>query len=111
MKMKMIGGVIVVVAVMCMVAALPVGVFMSDSTTVVAAEELEVVHLEIEGMTCGGCQAKVKAALIELTEVEEVDVSWESGGADLKVTKGSDHKNLTKAVEEAGFTVVAIKTG
>lgn len=111
--MKMIGGVIIVVAVVCAVAALPVGVFVSDSTTVVAqtAEEFEVVHMEIEGMTCGACQAKVKAALIELTEVEEVDVSWESGGADLKVTKGSDKENLTKAVEEAGFTVVAIKTG
>ncbi len=107
--MKVIGRLLIAAAVLSLVTALPVGALVSSSSMVTAAEELEVVHLEIEGMVCGACQAKVKTALSELPEVQEVEVSWESGGADVKVTKGSDHKNLKKAVQEAGFTVTEVE--
>ncbi len=108
--MKVIGRLLIAAAVLSLVTALPVGALVSSGSTVMAAEEIEVVHLDIEGMVCGACQAKVKTALSKLPEVQEVEVSWESGGADLKVTKGSDHKNLEEAVQEAGFTVTAVKS-
>ncbi len=107
--MKVIGRMLVAVAVLSLVVALPVGIFASYNSTVMAAEDVEAVHLEISGMVCGACQAKVSKALSELPEVEEVTVSWEAGGADIKVTKGYDRQNLKKAVEEVGFTVVEIR--
>ncbi|MFQ5956778.1 MAG: heavy-metal-associated domain-containing protein [Candidatus Brocadiales bacterium] len=104
--MKLIGRMLIAVAVLSLVAAaLPFGVSVFDNPAAVAAEDLENVHLDINGMTCGGCSAKVTKALTKLPEVKEADVSWKAGGADLKVTKGSNHKALVKAVEKAGFDV------
>jgi Cu2+-exporting ATPase len=107
--MRLMGRMLVVTAVLSLAAALPVGLFVSHNPTVMAAEELESVHLEIKGMVCGDCQAKVKTALSKLPEVKEANVSWEAGGADVKVTKGSDHKKLVGAVKSAGFDVSGVK--
>ena len=107
--MKIIGRLMVAVALLSLVVALPVGVATFFNTTTVVAEELETVHLDIKGMVCGACQAKVKTALSGLPEVKDANVSWESGGADVKVTKGSDHKKLAAAVKKAGFKVTGAK--
>ncbi len=107
--MKVIGRLMVATAALCLVVALPVGVATFYNTTAVVAEELETVHLEIDGMVCGACQAKVKTALSGLPEVKDANVSWESGGADVEVVKGSDTKKLVEAVEGAGFAVSGVK--
>ncbi|MFQ5862158.1 MAG: cation transporter [Candidatus Brocadiales bacterium] len=107
--MKVIGRMLVAVAAVSLVVALPVGISVFYNPTTVAAEDLENVHLDIKGMVCGACSAKVKTALTKLPEVKEADVSWKGGGADLKVTKGSDHMALMKAVENAGFTVSGVQ--
>lgn len=107
--MRLIGRMLVVVAAMSLVVSLPVGLFVSYNPTVMAAEGLESVHLEIKGMVCGSCQAKVKTALSKLPEVKKADVSWEAGGADVKVSKGTDPNKLKKAVESVGFTVSSVE--
>lgn len=108
--MKVIGRILIVAAVMSLaMVAMPFGISGSDDSTVVAAEELENVHLDINGMTCGGCSAKVTKYLKQLPEVKEADVNWKTGGADLKVVKGSDHMALKKAVEDAGFAVQGVQ--
>lgn len=107
--MRLMGRMLVVTAVLSLAAALPIGLFVSHNPTVMAAEELESVHLKIEGMVCGSCQAKVKTALSKLPEVKEANVSWEAGGADVKVAKGTDQNKLKEAVKSAGFTVVAVE--
>ncbi len=108
--MNAIGRMLVAAAVLSLVvAALPFGVSVFDNPTVVAAEDLENVHMDIKGMVCGACSAKVKNALAKLPEVKEADVSWKDGSADIKVTKGSDHGKLMKAVEGAGFSVEGVE--
>ncbi|MCP4365670.1 MAG: heavy-metal-associated domain-containing protein [Planctomycetes bacterium] len=107
--MKIIGRLMVAVAVLSLVVALPVGVATFCNTTTVVAEDLENVHLDINGMVCGACQKKVKTALTSLPEVKDAKVNWESGGADVKVVKGSDHKKLAEAVKSAGFKVSGAK--
>lgn len=107
--MKVIGRMLVAAAALSLVVALPVGISVFYNPAVAVAEDLENVHLDIKGMVCGACSAKVKSALTQLPEVKEADVSWEAGGADLKVVKGSDHKNLKKAVENAGFNVSGVE--
>ncbi|HHT9119051.1 MAG TPA: heavy-metal-associated domain-containing protein [Candidatus Hypogeohydataceae bacterium YC41] len=96
------------------IAAFIVGVMFSGvlpfgKPTNLLAEELENVHMDIKGMTCGGCAEKIKSELSELPGVEEGTVNWKKGTADFKVTTGSDHKALVKAIEDAGFQVTSLK--
>lgn len=73
-----------------------------------AAENLENVHLKVDGMTCGMCAGKIKTQLDKLSEVKGSEINWEKGTADVKVTKGSNHKALENAVKTAGFKVTSI---
>lgn len=107
--MKTIGKVLVLTLAMSLVVVVSSGVSPFYSPATLAAEELENVHMDIKGMTCGGCAEKIKAQLSGLPEVEEGSVNWRKGTADLKVTKGSDHTALVKAVEEAGFKVASVQ--
>ena len=60
-------------------------------------------------MTCEGCASKIKSGLSKPPEVKGSDVNFNKGTADVKVTKGSDHMALVKAVQDAGFTVSSVK--
>ena len=74
-----------------------------------AAENPETVHMKVSGMTCSACSGKIKAELAKLPEVKSSDVNWEKGTADVKVTKGSNHKAIEDAVKKAGFKVSSIE--
>lgn len=106
--MKGIGKVMVVVLALSLVGFSPVGI-PSFSSPAVQAAELENVHMDVKGMTCGACAAKVKSSLAKLPEVKETNISVEKGAVDVKVDKGSDHKALAKAVEGAGFKVSSVQ--
>ncbi len=58
--------------------------------------------LEVQGMTCEHCKAKVEKALEEIEGVEEVKVSLFKKQAKVKGENLEDEK-LVKAVEEAGY--------
>lgn len=60
------------------------------------------VKLEVKGMSCGHCQARVKKALEEVLGVGSAEVDLDSG---LALVKGTDldPAALTRAVEEAGY--------
>lgn len=58
--------------------------------------------LEVQGMTCEHCKAKVEKALEEIEGVEEVKVSLFRKQAKVKGENLEDEK-LVKAVEEAGY--------
>lgn len=107
--MKTIGKVLVLTLAVSLVGVVFGGALPFYNPASPAAEELEKVHMNIEGMTCDGCAEEIKAKLSELPEVEEGTISWKKGIADVKVNKGSDHKALTKAVEDAGFKVTSLE--
>ena len=67
-------------------------------------DEGEVV-LNVEGMTCGGCENAIKSALLECDGVKDAEVNHKDGKAVVQ-TEGSkvNTDELIKAVEEAGFT-------
>lgn len=63
------------------------------------------ITMKIEGMQCGHCSSRVKAALEKVAGVAAVEVSHENGTA---VVKGEslDAAALKTAVENQGFDVV-----
>jgi Cu2+-exporting ATPase len=65
--------------------------------------------MKIEGMMCGHCEAHTKKALEAVEGVNEAVVSHESGTAELTLEKDVEDALLTKAVEEAGYTVTGIE--
>ncbi len=58
--------------------------------------------LEVQGMTCEHCKAKVEKALEEIEGVEEVKVSLFRKQAKVK-GENLEGEKLVKAIEEAGY--------
>ncbi len=69
------------------------------------SDQTEEVVLNIKGMTCGGCEGRVKAALSACEGVSDVNVSHKEGKAHLYVEEGKvDKAVLIEAVKQVGFT-------
>lgn len=64
--------------------------------------------LNIEGMMCGHCEARVKKALEALAQVDEAVVSHESGTAVVKLNVDVDNSVLKEAVEAQDYKVTGI---
>jgi Cu2+-exporting ATPase len=65
--------------------------------------------MNIEGMMCGHCEARVKKALEALPEVEQAVVSHESGTAVVTLNSALADEALKAAVEAQDYTVTAIR--
>jgi copper ion binding protein len=63
--------------------------------------------IEIKGMSCGHCQARVEKALNELDGVE-AKVELKKNRAVVNLTKDVEDQVLTDAVTEAGYEVVSV---
>ncbi len=64
--------------------------------------------MNIEGMMCPHCEARVKKALEALEGVEEAVVSHESGTAEIKLSSDISDEILRETIEKDGYTVVSI---
>ena len=67
-------------------------------------KEMETITLNVEGMMCPHCEARVKDALLKVSGVAGAEVSHEKGTA--VVTGAADAGALKKAVEDAGYKVL-----
>ena len=66
--------------------------------------DTEEVVLNVKGMTCGGCENRVKGALNGCVGVKDAQVSHKDGKAVVEVEKGKANKEkLIEAVEKVGF--------
>ena len=65
--------------------------------------------MEIKGMMCGHCEARVKKVLEALPQVDEAVVSHEAGTAVLKLNAEVADDVLKKAVEDQDYEVTAIR--
>ena len=65
--------------------------------------------MEIKGMMCGHCEARVKKALEALPEVTEAIVSHEAGTAVVKLFAAVSDDVLKKAVEDQDYEVTDIR--
>lgn len=67
----------------------------------------DTAHLTVEGMSCGGCSGKLKAALEAVPGVSAVDVVLEGGKVTVQYDPAIvDVPRLVSTVEDTGFDVV-----
>ncbi|MEK6765878.1 MAG: cation transporter [Planctomycetota bacterium] len=65
----------------------------------------EEVVINVKGMTCAGCEARVKGALTACEGVTDAQVSHKDGKAVVQVEKGKANKDvLIEAVKQVGFS-------
>ena len=76
-----------------------------ETSDEIKSEAAAEVVLDVKGMTCAGCEDKVKAALMNCEGVKSCEVNWKDGKAMIKVSKGSvNTAEMIKSVEETGFS-------
>ena len=63
------------------------------------------ITMNVEGMMCGHCEARVKKTLEGLPGVTSAAVSHKKGTAVISMTRDIPDSELKKAVEEQGYTV------
>lgn len=63
-----------------------------------------MLHLKVEGITCGGCASSIKKALAAVAPGSNVAVDIEGG--EVKVEGQADRAKVVAAIEGAGFDVV-----
>lgn len=64
--------------------------------------------MNIEGMMCPHCEARVKKSLEALEGVAEAVVSHESGTAKVELSSDISDEILRETVEKDGYTVTSI---
>ncbi len=67
--------------------------------------------MNIEGMMCGHCEARVKKTLEAVSGVEAAEVSHEAGTAVVTLTEEVADDVLKSAVEEQDYKVTSIVQG
>ncbi len=73
------------------------------ASTAESADTEEVV-LNVSGMTCAGCEGRVKGALTACEGVTDAQVSHKEGKAVVQVEGNANKEELIKAVEKVGFS-------
>ena len=64
--------------------------------------------MNIEGMMCGHCEARVKKVLEALEEVEQAVVSHEAGTAVITLKAEISTEELKKVIEDQDYRVTEI---
>ena len=73
-------------------------------------DKLSSVVLSVEGMSCGHCQKRVRDALNAVKGVKSVEVSLDSGTANVSYSgKKVTMDMLRQAVEAVGFAVTRVE--
>ena len=87
-----------------MLRSLMFAVCLALSSVAVAADVIETVTLEVQGMTCAACPITVKKALKKVPGVTDVKVDYKSGVAEVNYDpKKTSPDELAKAITTAGY--------
>jgi copper chaperone CopZ len=64
---------------------------------------MAAIMLDVQGMTCNHCQAKVAKALEQVNGVFAVSVDLAAGKAEVDAAPTTDVQGLVAAVKQAGY--------
>lgn len=62
-----------------------------------------MIELKVERMTCGGCAATVRAAVLEVAPAARIEIEVATGA--LRVQGDADEARVRAAIEQAGYGV------
>ena len=62
-----------------------------------------MIELNVERMTCGGCAATVRAAVLEVAPAARIEIEVATGA--LRVEGDADEARVRSAIEQAGYGV------
>ncbi|AUV84526.1 heavy metal transporter (plasmid) [Salinigranum rubrum] len=68
---------------------------------------MERKTISVTGMSCNGCERNVETALQNLDGVSRVDADHEANTVDVVLEDGVSDDDVTAAIEQAGYDVVA----
>lgn len=68
---------------------------------------MKTLNLTVEGMMCGGCSARLTRVLEALPQVESCKADYVTKAVELVLKEDLPLEAIAKAVEAAGFKVVA----
>ncbi len=72
-----------------------------------ATVELRTFDLDVDGMTCGSCAARVQKTLAKQPGVTDAEVNYATGRAHFSIDGAVDVATLRAAVERTGYTLAA----
>lgn len=88
------------------------GVFFSDNAKNVVVEnkeDLEMIEVTIEGMTCDACQNHVDHAVNELAGIVSIETSYNKGNSIIAFDKTkTNQEEIKKAVESTGYEATKV---
>ena len=68
---------------------------------------MKTLHLTVDGMMCGGCSARLQRVLEALPQVASCKADYVTKAVELVLKEDLPLDAIAKAVEAAGFKVVA----
>ena len=68
-----------------------------------------VTHVNVSGMTCGGCSKKLTTALNAVEGVEVKKVCHKSGCVDVVLSNGATAEKVNEVITKSGFKVAPEK--
>lgn len=70
---------------------------------------MKEVMVIVEGMMCGGCEARIQNALKAQKEVQEVKADYTTGKVVIMLNEDLEEKVIREKIENLGFEVKEIK--
>lgn len=108
-------GIVTVFAVLMLAFPFYAQVFYPSAETrteILPAASVQTLTLDIEGMTCAGCEGHVKTAVGKLPGILETRVSYEQGRAVVRFDETqTSAAAISAAVDETGYRVTQSQTG
>jgi len=81
----------------------------SEAVKECSADKANVTHVNVAGMTCGGCSKKLTTALAAVKGVEVKKVCHKSGCVDVVLTEGATADQVKQVIAKTGFKVAPEK--
>ncbi len=81
----------------------------SPSETAVNSDNVVFLDMNVEGMTCTGCESTIKEGVSQLPGVVEVNADYVNGKAMVSYDSTlTTQKDISRAVEQRGYKVTSL---
>lgn len=108
-KSKSFLGVATILAVLLLAFPYYSGAFFpkqQNQVVYVQESQVQTISLDIEGMTCNGCESTVENVASGVSGVLEAEASYDTGKATIKYDQSKTNREaITAAINKTGFTI------